>query len=144
MLRASTEPPPSALLGACSEPVLRARLGARLGACSEHAEHLLEPEEQLPVLLGDVLLEELLERVDALARHAAVEGVGEVELAAVRDARDRVDLDRDGHARLGAVDGLPIVLEPDDAPDVEVGLLRVRVRVRARIRARVRARVRVR
>ena len=97
----------------------------------------------MPVLLGDVLLEELLERVDALARHAAVEGVGEVELAAVRDARHRVDLDRDGHARLGAVDGLPIVLEPDDAPDVEVGLVRVRVRVRARIRARVRARVRV-
>ena len=46
-------------------------------AASEHAEHLLEPEEQLPVLLGDVLLEELLECVDALARDAAVEGVGQ-------------------------------------------------------------------
>ena len=45
---------------------------------SEHAEHLLEPEQQLPVLLGDVLLEELLERVDALARDAAVDGVGQV------------------------------------------------------------------
>ena len=47
-------------------------------AASEHTEHLLEAEEELPVLLGDVLLKELLERVDALARDAAVDGVSQV------------------------------------------------------------------
>mmetsp|Transcript_20887 Transcript_20887/g.46790 ORF Transcript_20887/g.46790 Transcript_20887/m.46790 type:complete len:244 (+) Transcript_20887:540-1271(+) len=89
---------------------------------SDDPKLFLELDKQLQILLGAIFKEELLERIDRLARDSGVQRVSVVKLPAKSDRRDRVDLDRSRLPRLGLVNGLSVDLKPDDTPNIEVCL----------------------
>lgn len=88
----------------------------------DNTKLLLESDEKQEVLLAQILLEEVLERVDGLPRHARVQGVRMVELAAEDHRVDGVDLDRGGLSRLGLIDRLSVHFKPYHPADVNIRL----------------------
>jgi hypothetical protein len=75
-------------------------------------KHLLELDNQLPLLLRDVVAEELLEGIDALARNGRVQRVVFLEVAPVHGLVVAFDFDGDGRlAALADLDLLVVALD---------------------------------
>ena len=98
------------------------RYGAREASIqSNDVEYLLQLDDETPVVLCEIIAEELLQRVDALARDERHEVAGVVELAAVHNARV-IGLDRNRYILtfLRQVDRFVVLFDAYDLALVEV------------------------
>lgn len=93
----------------------------RRPAPSDYAEHALELDDELPLLLGQGILEVLLQRVDRLAREPRVEHRLRGKVAAEDHIVGRIHLDGDALPFARLVHGLLLLLNAHDAAEVDDG-----------------------
>lgn len=96
------------------------------GATSLDAKHLLQPNDQLPILLAHVVSEHLLQHVDAFPRNARHQGICVVKVAPIQPSRllSLGALDLQGHPIpwMRGVYRLVVFFEACDAAQVDFTL----------------------
>ena len=93
--------------------------------CSGDAEHFLELNDEFPVVLREILLEVLLERVDGVPVEYGRDLVGLIEVSADGDGGVAGDFDSDAAVRgFRDLQGLAVELDGLDLADSLVALVR--------------------